>query len=171
MLQVCSGALKVNETHTAQLRTSKDDALGDILNGTDDPVVVFCTYRASVDRCKNIAKRAGKTVTVYDGRSKTETWKDFQSGKFNVLVCQYQAGAVGLNLQNSHIMVFFEPHMSALQFEQAQGRIYRKGQESKCIYYHLYTPGTIEEKVMRKVRSGVSVTNDMLQRWANGETF
>ena len=171
MLQVCSGSLKVDNTKTLQLRTSKDDALGDILNGTDDPIVIFCTYTASVDRCKAVAKRAGKKVAVYDGRSKTDTWKDLQTGKANVLVCQYQAGSTGLNLQNAHLMVFFEPHMSSLQFEQAQGRIYRKGQETRCVYYHLYTSGTIEEKVMRKVRSGVSVTNDMLQRWAQGEIF
>lgn len=171
MLQICSGSMKLDESRTLKLKTSKDGALGDILNGTDDAVVVFCTFRASVDRCVEIGKKAGRKVVSFDGRSKRETWKDFQNGKVDMIVCQYQAGSAGLNLQRSHTMVFFEPNTSALIMEQAQGRIYRRGQDKKCIYYHLYTPKTIEEKVMKTVRSGVDVSNDMLRRWSEGELF
>lgn len=171
MLQVCSGSMKIDSETTMVMKCSKDGVLGDILNGTDDAVVVFCTYRASVDRCKDIGKKAGRKVVVYDGRSKKATWKDFQSGKADMIVCQYQAGSTGLNLQRSHTMVLFEPTTSALTLEQTRGRIYRSGQDKKCIYYFLYTPGTIEEKVMRTVRSGVDVSNEMLRRWSEGELF
>jgi SNF2 family DNA or RNA helicase len=106
MLQICSGSMKLDDTRTLKLKTSKDGALGDILNGTDDAVVVFCTYRASVDRCVEIGKKAGRKVVSLDGRSKKETWKTFQNGKADMIVCQYQAGSAGLNLQRSHTMVF-----------------------------------------------------------------
>lgn len=171
MLQICSGSMKIDDKKTLGLKCSKDGALGDILNGTDDAVVVFCTYRASVDRCVKIGKKAGRKVVSFDGRSKRETWKDFQDGKADMIVCQYQAGSAGLNLQRSHTMVFFEPNTSALIMEQAQGRIYRSGQDKKCIYYYLHTPKTIEEKVLKTVKSGVDVTNDMLRRWSEGELF
>lgn len=171
MLQICSGSLKVDEKTTLGLKCSKDGILGDILNGTDDAVVVFCTYRASVDRCVKVGKKAGRKVVTFDGRSKGDTWKAFQDGKADMIVCQYQAGSAGLNLQRSHTMVFFEPNTSALIMEQAQGRIYRSGQDKKCIYYYLYAPKTIEEKVLKTVKSGVDVTNDMLRRWSEGELF
>lgn len=171
MLQICSGSMKLDDKKTLGLKCSKDGALGDILNGTDDAVVVFCTYRASVDRCVKIGKKAGRKVVSFDGRSKKETWKEFQEGKVDMIVCQYQAGSAGLNLQRSHTMVFFEPNTSALIMEQAQGRIYRSGQDKKCIYYYLHTPKTIEEKVLKTVKSGVDVTNDMLRRWSEGELF
>ena len=171
MLQICSGSMKLDDKRTLGLKCSKDGALGDILNGTDDAVVVFCTYRASVDRCVKIGKKAGRNVVSFDGRSKRETWKDFQEGKADMIVCQYQAGSAGLNLQRSHTMVFFEPNTSALIMEQAQGRIYRSGQNQKCIYYYLYTPKTIEDRVLTTVKSGVDVTNDMLRRWSEGELF
>lgn len=171
MLQICSGSLKVDEKTTMMLKCSKDGILGDILNSTDDAVVVFCTYRASVDRCLRVGKKAGRKVVAFDGRSKRETWKDFQTGRADMIVCQYQAGSAGLNLQRSHTMVFYEPNTSALIMDQAKGRIYRSGQENKCIYYYLYTPSTIEDKVWKTVRSGVDVTNEMLRRWSEGEIF
>ena len=167
MLQVCSGSMKVTEKSTMNLKTSKDDALGDILNGTEKPVVVFCNFRASIDHAHAVAKKAGRKVVVYDGRSKTETWKDFQSGKADCIICQYQSGSAGLNLQRSSVMVMYEPCFSALLLTQAKGRIYRSGQKERCVYYYLYTPGTIERKVLETVRSGMDVNDKMLAEWAS----
>ena len=170
MLQVCSGSMKISDTDTMRLRTSKDDALGDILNGTERPVVIFCNYRASIDHAEAVAKKAGRKVVVFDGRSKTDTWKDFQNGKADCIVCQYQSGGVGLNLQRGNVMCLYEPCYSALLLTQAKGRIYRTGQQNKCIYYYLYTPNTIEKKVWDTVRSGKDVTDKMLAEMAfNGE--
>ena len=170
MLQICSGSMKVNETSTMDLKTSKDDALADILNGTDRPVVVFCNYRASIDHAAKVARKAGRKVVVFDGRSKTETWKDFQTGKADCIVCQYQSGGVGLNLQVSNIEVLYEPCYSALLLTQAKGRVFRTGQTNKCIYYYLYTPNTIEKKVWDTVRAGKDVTDKLLAEYAfNGD--
>ena len=166
MLQVCSGSMKVNDTSTMKLRTSKDDALGDILNGTDRPVVVFCNYRASIDRAEAVAKKAGRRVVVFDGRSKRDTWKDFQQGLADCIVCQYQSGGVGLNLQRSNVEVLFEPCYSALLLTQAKGRIFRTGQTNKCVYYYLCTPKTLERKVWDTVRAGTDITDKLLQEWS-----
>ena len=173
LLQVCSGSMKVsgNDADTLLFKTSKDGVLQDILEGTDAPIVVYCTFRASIDRCERIGKKAGRKVAVFDGRSKTNTWEKFRDGKADMLVVQFQRGAEGLNLQRSNIMVYFEPTTSALKFEQASGRIYRPGQDKKCIYYFLTTPKTIESKVFETVKNGVDVTEDMMRRWSEGEIF
>ena len=168
LLQICSGSLKRRED-TMTLKTSKDDVLKDLLEGTDEPVVIFCNFRASVDRCVDICKKTGRSVISFDGRSKGDEWKEFTSGLRNTIVCQYQSGGVGLNLQRSHVMILYEPCLSALLMEQAKGRIYRKGQSQKCIYYYLSTPKTIESRVLDSVRKGVDVSNDMLIQFAHME--
>jgi SNF2 family DNA or RNA helicase len=165
MLQVCSGSMKVNETSTLKLKTSKDDALADVLNGTEKPVVVFCTYRASVDRAAGVARKAGRTVVIYDGRSAKDAWKRFQSGECDCIVCQYQSGGAGLNLQNSSVMVLFEPCYSALLLAQAKGRIFRSGQHERCVYYYLVTPDTLERRVWNTVRSGQDVSEELMSEW------
>ena len=166
MMQICSGSMK-RDHDTMQLRCSKDDALQDILTGTDEPIVIFCNFRASVDRCASLCKAVGRRPTVFDGRSSSDAWKDFSNGKTDTIICQYQSGGVGLNLQRAHIMVLFEPCMSALLLEQATGRIYRKGQNKKCIYYYFVTPGSIEKKILDTVRSGVDVCTSMLDEWSS----
>ena len=172
LLQICSGGVKtqtVEDGETVegylQLACTKDQVLRTIAEGTDDKIVVFCNYRASVDRAYDILKEYGKTE-IFDGRSKTETWKEFRDGSVRYLVCQYQSGGTGIDLYSSHTMVFFEPCWSSLLLEQSKARIYRKGQTKHCTYYYLNTPGTIEARVVSSVRSGVDVTVEMLNQWA-----
>ena len=166
MLQICSGSMKVDDTRTLQFKTSKDDALIDLLTGTERPVVVFCNYRASVDRAEKVAKKAGRKVVVFDGRSKTETWKDFQAGKADCIICQYQSGGVGLNLQIANIEILYEPCYSALLLTQAKGRIFRANQKNNCIYYFLYTPNTIEKRVWDMVKAGKDFSDRVMQEWS-----
>lgn len=166
LLQVCSGHLKDDDGDVLPLRTSKDDALKDVLEGTDDAVVVFCNFTASIDRCADIARKVGKRTVVFDGSRKMEgdeeSWKVFQRGGADVIVIQYQAGGAGLDLFASHTMILYEPCMSSLNMTQARARIYRKGQTERCRYIRLSTTGTIEEGVWENVLNGVDVTAKML---------
>ena len=165
LLQICSGSMR-NRTGTLTFATSKDAALGDIIDGTSSKVVVFCKYTASVDRCAEICRKHGRKTVVFDGRSKGPVWRELQYGDADALVCQYASGGPGLNLQASSCMVFYEPTRSALELEQATGRIYRNGQESRCVYHYLYTTGTLEPKVWDTVRAGRNVSDELLNQLA-----
>lgn len=167
MLQICSGSLKQADGGVLTFPCSKDAALADLLNGTDDAVVIFCNYRASIDRCESVAKKAGRHPLVFDGRSKEPTWKDFQAGKGDVLICQYQSGGVGIDLFRSHITALYEPCYSSLLLTQSLARTYRKGQTTRCLYYYLITERTVEARAWRTVRSGMDITEKMMTEWAS----
>lgn len=176
LLEATSGFLKKSEEtddekdNLIELPYLKPRALNDILQSTDDKVVVFANFRYSIDRAARVCRANGETV-VYDGRSNTETWREFQYGKAKYLVCQYLAGGVGLDLFASHTIVFYEPTTSSTLLEQAKARIFRKGQTKNCLYYWISTKGTIEQKAMETVRNGVDVTRDMLDKWAKDSQF
>ena len=170
LMEITSGFLKTEKGETVGYDCNKINALKDILDGTDDKVVIFCNYRYSIDAVEKVCKKLGPTV-VFDGRSTTDTWRDFQYGKARYLVCQYQSGGTGIDLFASHTMVFYEPSFSSLLMEQAKARIRRKGQNTKCLYYWLATKGTIETKVVDTVKSGVDASREMLNEWAKEKTL
>lgn len=166
LLQLCSGSLKKDDGTIARYATAKDDVLKELLTDNPGPIVIFCMYTASIDRCLQLAKDAGRTPIVFDGRSKGPTWKDFQEEKGDVLITQYAAGGAGLNLQVSSTMILFEPCFSTLHLTQAMARIQRTGQTRVCRYLMLYTPGTVEQKVLEMVLNGQDVIADTFRRWA-----
>lgn len=165
LLELSSGFLISKAGAVTEYPSAKLGALSTILAGTDDKVVIFCTYTRSVDRVKKVCEGFGKTV-VYDGRSTTDTWREFQYGDAKYLVCHYASGGVGIDLFASHTMVFYEPSLSAMLTEQAKARIRRTGQTHPCLYYWLYSEG-VEQKVVESVRAGVDISRDLLDDWAN----
>lgn len=169
LLQVVSGSLKDDDGRITLMDSGKDDALLTLVEGTEDKVVVFCTYRASVDRCARICREAGRDVVVYDGRADKDDWMRFQYGEADAIVCQYQAGSAGLDLFASSTQIFYEPTRSSLNLAQARARIRRTGQTHNMRYVYLTTPNTIEDRVWESVRNGTDVTDEMLDRFAHGE--
>ena len=168
LLELVSGHMRRDDGTTGLYRCDKPNALKTIIEGTDDKVVVFCKFRESIEASAKVCAEMGETV-IFDGRSHTATWREFQEGTARYLICQYQSGGVGIDLFASHTMVFYEPEWSSLLVEQARARIMRKGQTSHCIYYWLSTKGTIEEDAIESVRAGVTITTDMLEMWAKKE--
>lgn len=168
LMQLCSGSM-ITQKGVRTFNTSKEAALKEIIEGTDDKVVLFALYRASVDRCAEICRKLGKKTVIFDGRSKDPTWEEFQYGDAEVCVCQYFRGGEGLDLFTSHTMILYEPCFSAKDLTQATARIYRKGQVEKCLYYYISTKGTVEEKAWKTVRSGKDITKKVMEEWAKGK--
>ncbi len=166
LMQICSGSIKrANDTLT--FRTSKDDKLEEILEEMDSSLVIFCNYRASIDRVNAICKKHGRHPVIIDGRTKDDSeWEKFQYGTADTIICQYLSGGAGLNLYKAHYMIMYEPNPSAEAYSQAKRRIYRTGQKEKCIYYIFNTPKTVEMKAWDSVRNGLSYTEDMIKEWA-----
>ena len=165
LMQICSGSIKRAED-TLQLKTSKDDKLEEILEGLESPLVIFCNFRASIDRVYNICKKHGRHPVIIDGRTKDKAeWEKFQYGSADTIICQYLSGGAGLNLYKAHYMIMYEPHPSAEAYSQARRRIYRTGQKEKCIYYIFNTPKTVEAMGWNTVRNGLSYTEEMIREW------
>lgn len=165
LMQICSGSIKrLNDT--LKFKSSKDDKLEEILDGLESPLVIFCNYRASIDRVNEICKKHGRHPVIIDGRTKDKAeWEKFQYGTADTIICQYLSGGAGLNLYKAHYMVMYEPHPSAEAYSQAKRRIYRTGQKEKCIYYIFNTPKSVEAMAWKSVRNGLSYTEEMIREW------
>jgi len=72
--------------------------------------------------------------------------KDAQSG--SALVCQIQAGGVGLNIQAASVVVFCEPQIKPSLETQAIARAYRMGQSQSVMVHRLLMDDTVDERVM-----------------------
>ena len=165
-LQLCSGSIKRDSGDIDLYSTSKDETLKELLNDNPEPVVVFCKYTASIDRCYRLAEEAGRNPVIFDGRSKGPTWMKFQDGTNDVIVIQYSKGGRGLNLQRAAIEVLYEPCFSTEHFKQSLARIMRPGQSKVCRYMFLYTPGTVEQRVMDQVHNGQDVVAGTFRKWS-----
>jgi SNF2 family DNA or RNA helicase len=123
----------------------KINALLDILNSTDDRLIVFYNF---VNELEALIKAVGdRPISIVNGD--TKDLSAYENSENSVTLIQYQAGSMGLNLQKANKIVYFTPPLSSELFEQSKKRTHRIGQKEMCFYYKLICKNSIEEKIYK----------------------
>lgn len=125
--------------------SKKLDALYDLLQSSDDRMIIFYNFNDELRAIEDIALRLNKPVSIVNGSEKDlSCYEEYED---SVTLIQYQAGSMGLNLQKANKIIYFTPPLSSELFEQSKKRIHRIGQSSSCFYYMLTCTGSIEERI------------------------
>lgn len=131
----------------SQYSEPKLKAFKDLLESTSDRLVVFYTYNDELNAMKAECSNAGRfNISVVNGEEKDLS--DYERYDDSVTFVQYQAGAMGLNLQKANKIIYFSlPDGWSEGFEQSRKRIHRIGQNRPCFYYILLTRDSIETEI------------------------
>ena len=123
----------------------KLEAFRDIVESTDDRLIVFYNFTSEVQQLVKICE--GRNISYVNGSIKDlYSYNTFDD---SITFIQYQAGAMGLNLQKANKIIYFTPPLSSELFEQSKKRIHRIGQDQPCFYYYLICKGSIEERIYK----------------------
>lgn len=125
--------------------SDKIKAVEDILLSTDDKIVIFYNFKEEGESIKTACRLAYRNFFTVSGETKEE--QGFHDSKDGVLLVQYQAGSMGLNLQDCNRVVYFTPTLSTDLFEQSKARIRRIGQKRTCFYTYLVMENSVEEHI------------------------
>jgi superfamily II DNA or RNA helicase len=131
-------------------------------------VVVFVNFDATIEALR---ERSDYTCCIVRGGQSEQQREDmveaFQSNRVTLMLCNLQAGGLGLNLQDLHgghpRTSIISPSFSAFDVLQAIGRIHRAEGQTDTQQHILFAAGTIEERVERVVRrkiDNISILND-----------
>lgn len=129
---------------------AKLDAFKDLLDSTNDRLIVFYNFTNELMTLTDILIDAERPFSIVNGDTKDLT--DYEKSENSVTLIQYQAGSMGLNLQKSNKIVYFTPPLSSELFEQSKKRTHRIGQNRTCFYYYLTCKNSIEEKIYRTLK-------------------
>ena len=144
-----------------QYHKGKLEAFRDLLDSTEDNLVVFYNFSRELEKLEEIAIAAGRTPGQVNGKR-----KDSHEGK-DILFVQYQAGAYGLNLQGfSNKIIYFTLPLgkgSCDMWEQSKKRIHRIGQSKTCFYYYLLVDGSVETKNLKSLQEGKDYTDYLFE--------
>lgn len=137
----------------------KLNAFADLLESTNERLIVFYNFNAELEQLKAICKRP---VSEVNGTTKDLT--AYEKDADSVTLIQYQAGAMGLNLQKANKIVYFTPPLSSELYEQSKKRIHRIGQERPCFYYRLICKNSIEGRIYETLEKRQDFTEKLFAK-------
>ena len=128
----------------------KLSAFQDLIESTDDRLIVFYNFNEELAKMKSIVESLEKPVSIVNGSIKDLDAYETESD--SVTFVQYQAGAMGLNLQKSNKIIYFTLPQSSELFEQSMKRIHRIGQKNNCFYYLLMVKNSVEQQILETLK-------------------
>lgn len=132
------------------LTGNKLDYLADIIDGTDENVVIFYNYITEREAILDMLKKKFKDRPIYrqDGeRHELPLKKDWANIKRSITVSHYRSGSTGVEMTYATQVIYFSPTYSYAEYLQSIGRVFRNGQQEKTTFYNFRTPNSIEEDI------------------------
>ena len=161
LLQYSGGAVYDSEHEWHEVGRSKLEALADLVEAADEPVLVFYAYQHELSRI--LAELADWEPVVFKGEPDIlERWN---RREIRVLLCHPASVAFGLNMQQGgRVIVWYTPTWNLELYQQANARLYRQGQDRPVLLYHLVALGTMDERVMSALSGKSSIQDFVMQR-------
>lgn len=135
----------------------------DLIQSTNDRIIVFYNFNVELETLKDICRIYDKPVSEVNGE--TKDLKNYEKYSNSITLVQYQAGALGLNLQKANKIIYFTLTDKSELFEQSKKRIHRIGQENRCFYYILLCSGSIEESIYQTLKERKDYTDDLFKEY------
>jgi DNA modification methylase len=145
----------------------KIDLITDLIDqNKKEQWIIWCGLDLESNSVRNSLNGIAKEVKGSDTiEYKTDTFQDFQDGRFTVLITKSKIGAFGMNFQNANNAIFFGLNDSWEMFYQAVRREWRFGQKKPVKIYIIMTnlEREIYENILRKEKQANRLRSNMIE--------
>ena len=142
MLQILTGHVRMTDPHTEEeisyslpARTWLE-AVEEVVDERHDPVLIFVPFRAAATA---LGKHLACPVVMgdTDQEERQQIYREINAGEVRAVVAVAATMSHGLTLTGSNCVLWALPPASAEQYQQANARVYRKGQVKPVDIIHL----------------------------------
>jgi len=139
---------------------NKLEAFKDLVDSTDDRLIVFYNFNDELDALMKLVERP---ISIINGSVKDLT--AYEENHNSITFVQYQAGAMGLNLQKANKVIYFTLPQSSELFEQSKKRVHRIGQNQRCFYYLMMCIDSVEESILSTLEMRKDYTDELFKAY------
>ena len=168
--QVCSGHVKTDEGEIKTFNTPKIHELMDVLEEVDGKVIIWANFTHDIKTIQHSLEGFyGKdSVATYYGETHSEERQkivnNFQdpTSPLKYFVGQPRTGGYGLTLTEAKTVVYYSNNFDLAIRLQSEDRAHRIGQVSKVTYIDIIAEDTIDERILKALRSKINIASQIL---------
>jgi SNF2 family DNA or RNA helicase len=148
----------------------KIDAVKDIIEGTDESIIIWTRFKAEVEMLRSeLLKDYNPAILIGETKNREEELKRFKSGGTRILLGTAETGGYGLTLTEASIMIYYSLTTKGEAIYQSEGRIYRLGTKKPPIYYYLVIGGSIDKFIYNLIMKKKQLLEIDIKKAIEGE--
>lgn len=175
--QVLSGHLKTDDGEMVYFPSRRMDALEEIMDEHDGKAIIWSRFRYDIQQIvAMLKKRFGEhAAAAYFGDTpddeRNRIVHDFQNPDhpLRFFVGNPATAGYGLTLTQANLVVYYANDFNLETRIQSEDRAHRIGQKNNVTYIDLISEGTIDEKIVKALRSkidiGAKVLGEEAREW------
>lgn len=169
--QIAIGHVRADDGTVLRLRSRRPEVLLEVIErSSDKKAIVWCNYREDVDAvCNALMEVYGeRSVVRWTGGESTELREAGESRFQNdpevrFMVATQSAGGRGRTWTAATLVIYYSNSYDLELREQSEDRAHRIGQTGTVTYVDLIAEGTVEDKIVKALRSKKDVSRTIQQ--------
>ena len=134
----------------------------------NEPLLVWFRFNAELFYVSKMLAKAKLDHSWIVGdvpdEDRVEARRDFQDGRFNILLMQVKCGKVGLDFSRSSTMIYYSNTFSNDDRSQSEDRFIHPQKTDPCLLLDLVTEGSVDEDVVKALRAKRQLSMLMLMK-------
>ena len=168
--QITCGHSKLDDGTEISIPTKRTEELLSVIEETSGKVIIWANYRHDIESIKlELQKEYGMAAvgTYYgdtDEEERRRVVREFQDpeSELRFFVGNPRTGGYGLTLTAASTVVYYSNSFDLEVRLQSEDRAHRIGQTKSVTYVDLMVPGTVDEKIVKALRSKIDIANEVL---------
>jgi SNF2 family DNA or RNA helicase len=143
--------------------------LMDVLAETSGKAIIWCRYRRDIEHVvEALAKVYGEQAVVQYHGGTAPAARETASKRFQedptclYMVSNPQTGGYGNTWTAASTVIYFSNDYDLEKRLQSEDRAHRAGQTKSVTYVDLYVPKTVEEKIIKSLRSKIDISTAIM---------
>jgi SNF2 family DNA or RNA helicase len=169
--QIICGHVTLDTGEIVPLKNNRLDEMLSAIEESDGKIIIWAHFRHDIEAIKLALQKAYgmNSVATYFGDTKAEERSEIvdrfsdPDSDLRFFVGQPRTGGYGLTLTAAHTMIYYSNGYDLEVRLQSEARIDRYGQTNKMTYIDLFTPNTVDEKIVDALLAKMNIANTILQ--------
>jgi len=153
--QICLEPNLLSEDHKTSSPSAKTGLILELLSSATNPVIIFTYFEKYATLLSQELHKAKIPCALYTGQQTAEERatrvREFQSGKYRVLIGTITSMGLGLTLTAADTVIFSDWWYNPAVNDQAIDRLHRIGQTRSVQVIDLWAKSTIEDAMHRTI--------------------
>jgi len=168
--QITCGHVTFDDGDTKEIKSNRMNELLNVLDEVDGKVIIWANYRFDIKKIQQtLSEKFGSdSVATYYGDTKDRDRQDIvekfqdKNSSLKYFVGNPSTGGYGLTLTAAHTVVYYSNSYDLEKRMQSEDRAHRIGQVNKVTYVDMIAEGTVDEKIVRSLRSKIDIASEVM---------